>query len=82
MMEVVEMDGQGRIYIPSEVRAKLAYTKFRLIIDGDKMILIPLKPSIEKFYGIAGKPQYSTPEEVDEAVKRETEKIARKEVLM
>jgi len=44
--------------------------------------LIAPKPDIEKFYGIAGKPLYSTPEEIDEAVKRETEKIAKKEVLM
>jgi len=80
MMEVVEMDGQGRIYIPSEVRAKLAHTKFRVILEGDKLILIPFKPSIEKFYGIAGKPLYSTPEEIDEAVKHETEKIARKDL--
>jgi len=40
--------------------------------------LVAPKLGIEKFYGIAGKPLYSTPEEVDEAVKRETENIARK----
>jgi len=44
--------------------------------------LIAPKPDIEKFYGIAGKPLYSTPEEIDEAVKHETEKIVRKDVLM
>jgi len=42
--------------------------------------LVTPKPGIEKFYGIAGKPLYSTPEEIDKAVKRETEKIVMKEL--
>jgi len=80
MSEVVEIDAQGRIYLPASIRASLQYTKFRVIVDGEKLVLIPFKPSIDKYYGIAGRPRYTRPEEIDEAVRRETEEALREEV--
>ena len=80
MSEVVEIDAQGRIYLPASIRSSLRYTKFRVIVDGEKLVLIPFKPSIDKYYGIAGRSRYTGPEEMDEAVRRETEEALREEV--
>ncbi len=80
MDAVVEIDAQGRIYLPASVRSSLKYTRFRVIVEGEKIILTPLKPSIDKYYGVAGKSRYTRPEEIDEAIRRETEKALRKEV--
>ena len=79
-MEVVEIDGQGRIYLPASVRARIGQNRFRLVLEGERIVLIPIKPSIEKYYGIAGRPRYTTPEEIDEAVRDETERIAREDI--
>ena len=43
-------------------------------------MLTPVKPNIEKYYGIAEKPRYRTPEEVNEAVRRETERVLREDL--
>jgi len=77
-VEVVEIDGQGRIYLPSHVRSKLKHTKFKIRIQGDTLILTPVKPNIDKYYGIAGEAQYTKPNEIDEAIKHETKKIVEK----
>ncbi|RLE78821.1 MAG: AbrB family transcriptional regulator [Thermoprotei archaeon] len=77
---MVELDSHGRIYIPASIRRRLKYRKYRIITDGDTLILEPIKPAIEKYYGIAGKPKYTSPEKIDEAVKNETEKILRKDI--
>ena len=79
-MEVVEIDAQGRIYLPSRVRSKLSHTRFRVTLEGDRIVLTPVKPNIEKYYGVAGKPRYRTSEEIDEAVRHETERILREDV--
>ena len=79
-VDVVEIDGQGRIYLPASIRSTLRYTKFRIIVEGEKIVLIPLKPSIDKYYGIAGRSRYTKPEEIDVAVRRETEEALREEV--
>jgi len=80
MGEVVEIDAQGRIYLPASVRASIRYTKFRVVVEGDRIVLVPLKPAIDRYYGIAGRSRYTRPEEIDEAVKHETEKALREEV--
>ncbi len=76
-MEVVEIDDQGRFCLPPNIRSKLSYTKFRVVLEGDRVVLIPVKPNIEKYYGIA-RSKYGL--EVDEAVRHETEKILKKEI--
>jgi len=77
---IVELDAYGRIYIPASIRRRLKYRKYRVITDGEALILEPIKPAIEKYYGIAGKPKYTSPEEIDEAIKNETEKILKKDI--
>lgn len=79
-MEVVEIDSQGRIYLPSSIRSKLTHRRFRVIIEGENMLLIPIKPSVERYYGIAGRPKYDTAEEIDGAVRDETERILREDI--
>lgn len=80
MGEIVEIDGQGRIYLPSEVRGRLRYRKFRIRVDNENIVLSPIKPAVKKYYGIAGRPIYRTPEEIDEASKHGTEKILREDL--
>ena len=80
MGEVVEMDGSGRIYLPAKIRRTLSARKFIVRLEGERIILIPLKPLIEKYYGIASPPAYKNAEEIDQAVKYETEKILRKDL--
>ena len=77
---MVEIDAQGRIYLPSKVRSRLKCTRFRVILKGDRIVLIPVRPNIEKYYGIAGKSGYRAPEEIDGAVRHETEKVLREDL--
>jgi len=79
-LEVVEIDAQGRIYLPASVRARLRYTRFRVVVEGDSIVLVPLRPSLDKYYGVAGRARYRGPEEIDEAVRRETERALREDV--
>ena len=73
-MEVVELDAQGRIYLPASVRRRLKFRKFKIEVRGDTVILLPLKPAFNKYYGIAAPPRYWRPEEVDRALEEETRK--------
>ncbi len=70
----VRVDAQGRIYLPANIRSTIKHKRFRIVLEGEKIVLIPIKPAIEKYYGIV-EPRYKTAEEIDEAVKHETEKI-------
>ena len=75
----VRVDAQGRIYLPANIRNAIKHKRFRIVLEGEKIVLIPVKPAIEKYYGIA-KPRYKTAGEIDEAVKHETEKILREDI--
>ncbi len=75
----VRIDSQGRIYLPAHIRNAVKHKRFRVVLEGDRIILIPIKPAIEKYYGIV-KPRYKTAKEIDEAVKHETEKILREDI--
>lgn len=44
-------------------------------VEGDRIVLTPVKPAVEKYYGIAGRAKYKTAQEIDEAVERETKRI-------
>ena len=80
MVEAVTMDGQGRIYLPASIRQKVKSDRFIVEVKGDTVILKPFRPSIEKFYGIAKPAKFVSAEEIDEAVKDETEKALRKDI--
>jgi len=72
MVEVVEVDANGRIYLPASVRRTIPWRRFIVRVEGDRIVLTPVRPAVEKYYGVAGKPAYTTAEEIDEAVERET----------
>jgi len=71
----VSIDPQGRIYIPAEVRNKVKSKKFELTVEGDKIILKPIKK--EKYYGIAKVDKYLTVEEIEEKARELTIKAVR-----
>jgi len=77
-MEVVEIDGSGRLYIPASIRRRVPWRRFRIEVEGDRLILIPLKPAVDKYYGIAAPARFTSPEEIDDAAKVETEKLLRR----
>jgi bifunctional DNA-binding transcriptional regulator/antitoxin component of YhaV-PrlF toxin-antitoxin module len=74
-MEVVEIDGSGRLYIPASIRRRVPWRRFRIEVEGDRLILTPVKPAVDKYYGIAAPAKLTSPEEIDDAVKIKTEKI-------
>lgn len=75
MVEVVEVDGSGRVYLPASVRRRLPWRRFAVYVEGERVVLVPVKPVIEKYYGVAKPGAYRTAEEIDEAVERETRKL-------
>ncbi len=77
---IVSMDPQGRIYIPAEIRNKIRSKKFELTVEGDKIILKPIKKKIEEYYGIAKVDRHLTVEEIEEKAKELTVKAVRSEL--
>lgn len=49
-------------------------------VKGDAVILKPFRHSVGKFYGIAKPAKFVSAEEIDEAVKDESEKAVRKDI--
>ncbi|MBO3800006.1 MAG: transcriptional regulator [Candidatus Brockarchaeota archaeon] len=80
MEEFARMDGQGRIYLPASIRQKVKGDCFIVEVRGDVVILKPLHFPVEKFYGIARPAKLVSAEEIDEAVKYESEKAVRKDI--
>jgi len=79
-MEVVEIDGSGRLYIPASIRRRLPWKRFKIEVEGDQLILIPAKPAVDKYYGIAAPARFTSPEEIDDAAAVETERLLRKDL--
>ncbi|MEM1509200.1 MAG: hypothetical protein QXY49_00650 [Thermofilaceae archaeon] len=75
MVEIVEIDGSGRIYLPTSVRRLLQWKRFAVYVEGERIVLVPVKPVIERYYGIAKPSVYRTAREIDEAVERETKRV-------
>ncbi|MBO3803337.1 MAG: AbrB family transcriptional regulator [Candidatus Brockarchaeota archaeon] len=80
MKEASEIDGQGRIYLPTSIRQRIKSTRFLIEVKDGMIVLKPLDRPIEKFYGIAKPPRYYSAEEIDRAVEDESEKIIRNDV--
>ncbi|MEM0377568.1 MAG: AbrB/MazE/SpoVT family DNA-binding domain-containing protein [Thermofilum sp.] len=80
MVEVVEIDASGRIYLPASVRRNIPWRRFIVRVEGDRVVLTPVRPAVEKYYGVAGNPAYMTAEEIDEAVERETKRTLEKDL--
>lgn len=77
---IVSMDPQGRIYIPAEIRNKIKSKKFELTVEGDNIILKPIKKKIDEYYGITKVDRHLTVEEIEEKAKELTIKAVRSEL--
>lgn len=77
-MEIVEMDANGRIYIPVSIRRRLSARRFRAVLEGDRLVLLPL--NVEDLYGAFSPPRYDTPEGIDRAVVEEATRILRDDI--
>jgi len=79
-MKIVEIDRSGRFYIPSDVRRRVPWRRFKIEVEGDRIVLIPVELAVDKYYGLVAPPKYTSPEEIDDAAKAETEKLFRKDI--
>jgi hypothetical protein len=49
-------------------------------VEGDRLVLIPVRPAVDKYYGIAAPTRFTSPEEIDNAATLETEKLLREDL--
>ena len=66
-MEIVEIDGTGRIYIPAEIRRRIKAKRFKLRLVEGGILLEPID-DIDIYYGRFGPAKYSTVEEIERAL--------------
>lgn len=77
MEYLVKVDEKGRIVIPKEVREKLGIRGVvRMVIEGDKILLIPISVDKDKYKGIF-KVDWGS-KDVDEILKEAIEERSRK----
>jgi len=67
-VEIVEVDGSGRIYLPAEIRRRIRARRFRVKIVEEGILLEPLD-DVDKYYGKFGPPRYKTLEEIEDTLK-------------
>jgi len=78
-VEVIRLDSNGRLYLPSSIRKKLRSREFYIEERDGEIVLIPVKKKIEKYWGIV-KGENLTAEEIDRIVEEETGKLLRDEL--
>jgi bifunctional DNA-binding transcriptional regulator/antitoxin component of YhaV-PrlF toxin-antitoxin module len=66
-VEIVEIDGTGRIYIPTEIRRRIKAKRFKLRLVEGGILLEPID-DIDIYYGRFGPAKYSTVEEIERAL--------------
>jgi bifunctional DNA-binding transcriptional regulator/antitoxin component of YhaV-PrlF toxin-antitoxin module len=66
-VEIVEIDGSGRIYIPAEIRRRVKARRFRLKVTESGILLEPID-DVDVYYGKFGPARYSTVEEIERAL--------------
>jgi bifunctional DNA-binding transcriptional regulator/antitoxin component of YhaV-PrlF toxin-antitoxin module len=66
-VEIVEIDGTGRIYIPAEIRKRIKAKRFKLRLVEGGILLEPID-DIDIYYGRFGPAKYSTVEEIERAL--------------
>ncbi|AAL62560.1 conserved hypothetical protein [Pyrobaculum aerophilum str. IM2] len=67
-MEIVEVDGFGRIYLPAEIRKRIGARRFRVKIVDNGILLEPVD-DVDKYYGSYGPPRYKSLEDIEEAIR-------------
>ncbi|MCX8137557.1 AbrB/MazE/SpoVT family DNA-binding domain-containing protein [Pyrobaculum aerophilum] len=67
-MEIVEVDGSGRIYLPAEIRKRIGARRFRVKIVDNGILLEPVD-DVDKYYGKFGPPRYKSLEDIEEAIR-------------
>jgi len=82
MEVIVQMDEQGRIYIPSSIREKLKSKRYLLRIENNNLILIPIsiEDKIKKLRGIIKVDRHLSLEEIEKKSLEESEKLIKKEL--
>jgi len=75
---VVEVDSEGRVYLPASVRRAVPFKRFIVRVEGERIVLVPVK--VGEHYGAAKPAAYDTAEQIDEAVVRETERVLEEDV--
>lgn len=53
-MNIVRVDSKGRVLIPKKIREIIGIREggyIKIVLDGDKIIISPVKPNSEKYYG-------------------------------
>jgi len=66
-VEIVEIDGSGRIYIPAEIRRRIKAKRFKLRLVEGGILLEPID-DVDVYYGKFGPARYSTVEEIERAL--------------
>jgi len=79
-MKIVEIDGSGRLYIPADVRRRVLWRHFKIEVEADRIVLMPVELAVDKYYGFVAPAKFTSPEEIDNVVKVETEKFFRKDI--
>jgi hypothetical protein len=79
-MEIVEIDGSGCLYILSDVRRRVLWRRFKIEVEGDRIVLIPVELAVDQYYGFVAPAKFTSPEEIDNVAKVETEKFFRKDI--
>jgi len=75
---VVEVDNEGRVYLPASVRRAVPFKRFIVRVEGERIVLVPIK--VGEHYGAAKPAAYDTAEQIDEAAVRETERVLGEDV--
>lgn len=66
-MEIVEIDGSGRIYIHAEIRRRVKARRFKLKVTESGILLEPID-DVDVYYGEFGPARYFTVEEIERAL--------------
>ncbi|AFA38527.1 looped-hinge helix DNA binding domain, AbrB family [Pyrobaculum oguniense TE7] len=67
-VEIVEVDGSGRIYLPAEIRRRIGARRFRVRVVEGGILLEPVD-DVDRYYGKFGPAKYRTLEEIEGAVR-------------
>ncbi|MEM1598141.1 MAG: AbrB family transcriptional regulator [Pyrobaculum sp.] len=71
-MEIVEIDGNGRIYLPAHIRRKIKARRFKVEVVEGAILLKPVD-AVDEYYGKFGPPKFTTLDEIEAALEDATQ---------